>query len=295
MTPITLDCGNSKGLFNGSDAEWLKLAYDCGYQKARMTYSSSTVKVNPSLKVWSFWIFIFSLLMCPMIVQANDGDHKVEEVDGTAIIRELGNMTENEMVFDYFAAGGATIYSNVSGTTYVKQVDSHKQKRVFDNPITPTQRYRAYQIAQKGTWWSPWYPVSCCYYCDRGNDLTCTASLAYAFSYTWSVGSSFTVPFSVITSAFSFGLSQTEQVTSTFSCQWKGGTGPAQMWYQQQLVWADVQYQECTQTRFSTTCQARSEYNRVNAPIKNSYHPGCSQGFGNVDCDSGRGQKCVRY
>lgn len=92
-----------------------------------------------------------------------------------------------------------------------------------------------WQPAQSGTWWSPWYPVSCCHFCDK-RPPSCSAGLGYR--YTWSVTGGVTL--AALSASTSFTVTSSETWDSTFSCTRKGGDGPAQMWYQQHIYWADI-------------------------------------------------------
>lgn len=76
----------------------------------------------------------------------------------------------------------------------VEQINSNSSKiekrcQIMGSRISTV---REWQIAQSGTWWSPWYPVLCCYYCDKGPS-SCSYSLGYSFTYGWSVTGSVTL------------------------------------------------------------------------------------------------------
>lgn len=174
----------------------------------------------------------------------------------------------------------------------VEQINSNSSKiekrcQIMGSRISTV---REWQIAQSGTWWSPWYPVLCCYYCDKGPS-SCSYSLGYSFTYGWSVTGSVTL--AQIQASASYTLTRLSTKNSAFTGNWNSGSRPAQKWYQQQVYWADMQKRDRIFSPGCTQVLPWSQYYRSNVPIKNSYHAGCSVGFNNAKCNVN--QKCVKY
>lgn len=144
------------------------------------------------------------------------------------------------------------------------------------------RRWTQYQKVQSGTWWSEWYPISRAVETGRGS--TASIALGYSWSYTWSINPSLNIAWNSITGILGGSISMTESETKTFTCNIPANSA-GQVWYQKEVMWADVQYQGCmAQFGAPTRCGAWSQYYRVNAPMKGelSKHIGCSVGWDNV-------------
>lgn len=179
--------------------------------------------------------------------------------------------------FNYEKAGGA-LPTNGNSTL---------NKRCF--PTGEVVSVREWQTVQSGTWWSPWYPISCCTYCDKG-PRGCQILIGYGFTYTWSVSHDVGFNFGQIAASTSLSITESHQEALGFTCDWDGGAGPAQVWYQQEVYWADFQYRDrLVGDNYCTYIEDWSEYIRADAPIDDQTNMGCSVGFENTQCD---GMKC---
>lgn len=154
---------------------------------------------------------------------------------------------DDDIILELAAANALAIIDSTSGM-YIEIISVDFEGPTLQNNNTleirscstrpPVVITKDWQAAQSGTWWSPWYPVSCCHFCDKG-PTSCSAGLGYSYTYGWSLTGGVTL--AALSASTSFTLATSETWDSTFSCTWKGGDGPAQMWYQQQIYWADMQ------------------------------------------------------
>lgn len=63
------------------------------------------------------------------------------------------------------------------------------------------------QAAQKGDWWSPWYPISCCVWNQLGQGAHYT--MGYEYEYSWSIEAGSTISYKDVESSIGFSVSKT--------------------------------------------------------------------------------------
>lgn len=146
--------------------------------------------------------------------------------------------------------------------------------------------WKEWQKAQSGTWWSEWYPVSCCDWCDLvpHHGLQCTRSIG--FSHTVTMSLSVGLSFGKIAATTSLTLTESKTFSTDFSCTWPGGFGPAQIWQQHQMYWVDMQYRTRIHSRNCNINLPWSEYQRSDVPIDRAALNGCSVGHSNTECSN---------
>ena len=122
---------------------------------------------------------------------------------------------------------------------------------------------------------------------DNG-PTSCSYQVQYAYQYGWSVSVGGSIDFGSVQASTGFTISKNYQESSSLQCLWNGGQGPAQIWLQQRVYWADMQTRQCNNGQGQgKTCEPWSQYYRVNAPIKSGIykHIGCSVGWDHTTCD----------
>lgn len=305
---LTFACGPTTMVYTDLELNYsiATQLYACGKDEQNYSKRSSA---NHDIKLsFANIITIILAFMSTLIFAASDDTalDSVETVSLAGVDGIVFNVTNNvavddDFILDLVNANALAIIDNFNGKYYEvvstnTTTDSLNGTNVnLAKRCTPTgdriTTVTEWQSAQSGTWWSPWYPVSCCYYCDKG-PTSCSIEVGYAFSYGWSVTGGVTLAQIQVTTSYT--LTRNYQRDSKFSCSWNGGKGPGQIWYQQQVYWADMQ----KRTRiFSPGCNVVlpwSQYYRSNVPIQDQYHVGCSVGDQNVQCSEGR-NKCVYY
>jgi len=305
---LKFDCGPQGNLTTSVYNETIiKAIYVCGRYKERYGQSQKNGTSNGRNKAINFkGLIVLMVIMLLEVVQAiSDVDNVgLQLIDLPDVDGNVYNVTQSDVVDDYFLLRLAgenitAIIDTYTGRYYeVVDTDQAQVEEVNSNSSNIEKRcqimgpqvstVREWQTAQSGTWWSPWYPVSCCHYCDKGPS-SCSINLGYSFTYGWSVTGGVTLAQLQVSTSFTLTRSYTKD--SSFTCNWNGGSGPAQIWYQQQVYWADMQKRDRI---FSPGCMQVlpwSKYYRSNVPIKDSYHVGCSVGWGNINCEVL--QKCV--
>lgn len=289
MDSVTVECGPTSATFTNFNSSTMIEAYSCGKQQER--YRSGAVR---SVKLRSAYIILLVAFFLQIVsCKADDNTNEMDELITIDTLAELETVLSLavKQKSSILVLDTNTILSDLKFCNVTDNIGLAKRQTCRGVPtLSMTER----QIANLGTWWSPWYPVSCCYYCDLG-PTSCTNKLGYGFSYSWSitVGSGMTL--ANINAMTSYSLERTYLVDLEFSCEWKGGDGPSQMWYQQQVFWADTQKRTCAY--FSDGCKSCgswSKYYRANAPIKGRYNLGCSVGSNNVQCDAAGASTCYK-
>lgn len=192
---------------------------------------------------------------------------------------------------DYMLVNSSTgeVFGNfqfVGNSSLVKRADSS----------CTWYHYDSYQVARGGDWWSPWYPISCCVYNGLGNGAHYT--LGYEWEYGWSIdgnsGIGFEAAQRVIQASLGFSVSKSYHKKDEMTCDLQDKS-VVQIWYQQHMVWADIQKRDCCYTVSGPNkCGAWGPYKRANSPIKDSYSLGCSVGLNNVDCGR-KGLRCAYH
>ncbi|CCE65981.1 hypothetical protein TPHA_0N01990 [Tetrapisispora phaffii CBS 4417] len=152
------------------------------------------------------------------------------------------------------------------------------------------QTWHQIQTVDAGTWWSSWYPVSHCVYTGydpAGADVT----FSYGYEYTWSLSWGISASVGTISASTGYSISKSISKSAELTCHIPGNS-VGQVYYQQELMWADIQVQDCSRHDGKITCSPWSAYNRINAPIKgeqSNWHWGCSAGNDKVDCNANVG------
>lgn len=289
---VAFDCGNQTAVFTEFNDITMTNAYACGFQLAKYQQSSSA----SASKSFSLKSLFLVLAMVIGLVSAIPID--ALDTDGTSVgVINITTPVSDQEFADIVAsavADNSVIVDSVNNLYIVPDSVANNDSMALDKRVSGPgcTGITQYQAANSGFWWSPWYPVSCCYYCDKGPS-SCSNAVSYAFGYTWSVTANSGITFGAVQASTSATLSKSYTSTSTFTCNWTGGSGPAQIWYQQKVYWADMQSQHCNLCGGLKFCGAWSQYYRANAPVKDSKNLGCSVGFGNTNCDAGKSQACA--
>nr|ATN38496.1 K62 killer preprotoxin [Saccharomyces paradoxus L-A virus M62 satellite] len=209
---------------------------------------------------------------------------------------ELVNGTKITDVLHVFTNTTATVLDPETGFVYYNLTSIPANS---NNDTTLTKRYATWdydgfyhswwqaQAAQQGYWWSPWYPISPCAkfgLSDQGGDI----ELSWSYTYTWSYDVSIGISWEVISASVDYSISQSLSYSGTLTCN-VGAGSVGQAWYQQRVMWADMQKQYCRlNTSGKTVCDAWSQYYRVNAPTNGQTATdrivGCSTGDANCRC-----------
>lgn len=195
-----------------------------------------------------------------------------------------------------------TVISGASGDAFIVSVDGQLtgiSNFTIDQPSNITKRWNGgnaplgaswtqHQVAQHGTWWSPWYPASCVHQNGRSSEpMVVTFEQSTSYSASWNAG--FDVNYGKSYSlSIGFTVTETNLVTNTVT-----DTVPpysyGQMWQQQLMVWQDQQLQHCHKYNYGKhgiKCGAWGPYIRGNLPVKNGESFGWSTGWDKMDFSS---------
>lgn len=303
--PFTLNCGSTNRTFISADVEQLIKAYECGQNLGQLVeykaqHNAAATPNRP--KRYGFLLTVMFMVLFASVVNASTKTNDVTVVkldDKSVIISDLYRNWKNN---------NGTRYIKDKDTTITIDLDTYNDISGGDNELTLLRRdtwvprggsWTQTQAAQSGEWWSPWYPVSGCYYCDKtSSSTTCSQALGYTYTYTWSIAQGAGIDFGSVKTTTTLTISESWAQSSTYTCSWGSGSGPAQVWYQQGMYWADMQKQQCQMyyrvsinhmgqimyTDGTTRCSAWSEYYRANAPIADKVNRGCSVGFQHTKC-----------
>jgi len=289
MSPKVFQCGPTNGSFAETGPNALENVYYCGVLEglSRQTNAAAMSRNISIHKVLIVFMLILVYFVSPVVSTDVSADTVKRLHLGTTDLEVLPQL----LTVDY--SQYTSVYNLDTNITYTPNLNGTDslQKRQQPGGI---QIFTSRRVKSKGDWWSEWYPVSCCYYCDNGNQLTCSAKLGYAFTYQWSFSGGGEGGFDAMKASLGFSITKSQQTSDEFNCQWNGGSGPAQIWYQQQVAWADMERQTCEVGPFVNRCSNWLPDGHIDAPVTQSYHVGCSQGWNNVNCDRGSGQRCVR-
>lgn len=298
-------CGPSTMTIDSLDWSDASLIYACGkYEAQKSTNGSGAVNPGRVSKLVTFVFLLFSFVCAREnetllelgIVKLSSVEYGDNVYNCTKkldlsydVVTELKRLNVSALN-DQFEDR----YLEFADVDVEEALDSMPDDESLEKRCTPTGRVQSvteWQTANSGTWWSPWYPISCCHYCDYG-PATCTNSLSYSYTYSWSVSGG--LDWGAVKASTSFSITKSYTNAAAFQCQWNGGSGPAQIWYQQQVYYVNRQSRK--KIFGQNGCMVVtpwSEYKHADAPIKGLYHVGCSVGKSVTDCDAG--QVCVRY
>lgn len=274
--------------------------YACGKVEQRLSKTLSSGPRRISFKLVQALLLMMGFFACTVLASDLVDKEGVIKISLEGFAGDVFNVTgetsfTDELLIELALANALAVIDSESGHFFeIQKVETRLDEEnggIEKRDCFPTGdvvTVTEWQTAQSGTWWSPWYPVSCCHYCDDGPSL-CTAGVGYSFSYSWSVSGGVTL--ASISASTSFTLTRESSYDTSFSCTWSGGSGPAQIWYQHQIYWADMQLRTRVVGSNCWYAEPWSQYYRANVPIKNSVHFGCSVGWGNTQCEDGH--KCV--
>jgi len=289
-----IPCGGVGSINPENSTDLLPVDYwDCGRQYGQYYSTNLGVNLKPSLRNI---VLVLSLLATTVLCTSQDITNQLNAIDG--VWHDSGtNLTYTDLPLYNFLQNVAPIASenNLSIINTTSEVilsdivpvsNTSSKVNIFKRDVVCTfYTWKQTQAAQKGEWWSPWYPVSCCIWDGKGDGADYT--IDYEWSYSWSIDSGSSIGFKGISAAFpSYSLSKTYTHKNSLTCHIQGDVG--QVWYQQHMVWADMQEQTCCfqAGNRGIWCGAWSKYYRTNAPIKGSYAVGCSVGKENTDCNA---------
>lgn len=250
----------------------------CGYnfrsEYERYLRKNSSGKTKPARMVNFIYLLISILALCGSVL-ADVGSTSSFSVSSTDMENILLTVANPENGIEAMKIPGTDIV--VSDVIITPTNSSSLSKR-----WGAVYSYTQYQLAQQGTWWSPWYPVS--QVAENGLGYMMHLTLSYSWTYTWSISPGISIKFGVITANFGAQVSESISKTETWGCDIPAQSA-GQIWYQKKVAWGDLQQQQCTwSTGMGTRCGAWSQYYRVNAPLNGieDQHTGCSVGWGNV-------------
>ncbi|EDO15287.1 hypothetical protein Kpol_449p2 [Vanderwaltozyma polyspora DSM 70294] len=147
------------------------------------------------------------------------------------------------------------------------------------------------QTIHSGEWWSPWYPVSQCFDNSLSGDEA-VINIGYGYYYGWSMERILFLNEKALSASTGYSVSRSISKSAELECHIPAGTD-GQVWYQQRMMWADVQTQGCSKSGSGkTACGRWTAYNRINAPIKgesSNSHFDCRTGDTNIDCNANIG------
>ncbi|CAL9736447.1 hypothetical protein MOSE0_J09868 [Monosporozyma servazzii] len=150
-----------------------------------------------------------------------------------------------------------------------------------------SQTWKQWKVAQQGDWWASWYPISTCVNTGLSSGEA-EYSLTWEYSYSWSVTYTGGFSWSIISATAEYSVTKEVSRSGTLDCHIPANS-VGQVWYQQHMLWADYQVQNCKRTPANKIeCGAYSGYIRANAPFSSKgsdgYQLGCSTGSNNVKC-----------
>lgn len=196
-----------------------------------------------------------------------------------AVFSALERENATELIDVFHSVSYEKTSSNVTLEESIDEVTLDKRC----HPTGHVIHWKEWRTTGSGTWWGTWEPVSCCDWCNLGPTL-CTRSRSYSKTYTLRI--SVGISFGRIAATTNLELTQTHQWSSTFSCTWRGGDGPSQIWAQQQYYWSDMQSRDMVVGE--NNCRITGQWSgnkRSDVPIKNAVSHGCSIGRANTECD----------
>lgn len=287
--------------------------YKCGvyegqFQKAQES-SASIQRAGKANLIKLAFVYVILQLLCLPLVGAISADtpgysnpgivapvnmtSDTDKSDGQVVL--LPTSYDIKSVLETYAdtkaylvdtKNGTVIYDIKSNDTVASNSTLARRYVTYDNDVWQ-HTFKEMQTVQSGEWWTEWYPVSGCLYTglsDAGGSL----SLNWQYTYSWSWGIGVDIDFGAVKVSTGYSISQSESHGGEITCNVNGYSG-AQAWYQQKVMWADIQvrnvwYDNGNGWRY----EPWSPYIRINAPFtdcsENGRKVGCSTGFDNLRC-----------
>lgn len=171
--------------------------------------AKNEVAASQKKGIYSSRAILFTKLMLMMLLllclaSADElpalAEHGIQVVNDSDFEGKTYNCTQDvdlscDILKELQSENASALIDNYNGAFYeLAEVDQNTLMQSFGNGSSVNKRcnptgnivtYKEWQTAQSGTWWSPWYPRSCCFHCDKG-PLSCSAGLKFGFTYSWS-------------------------------------------------------------------------------------------------------------
>lgn len=176
---------------------------------------------------------------------------------------------------------GQTVYDPASNTV-LRLVATNSTLQNGEDGCTV---YRQTQIAQHGTWWSPWYKVGGCYYTDdidEGADY----EIGYGYSYHWLIEAG-PISWKDISPMIGGQWRRLVYHSGQLTCHIPAHSSGS-VWYQTQVMWGDAQFREIKQCGESLEYSAWSKYYHFDIPSKFDLNSGAV----NLGCSVGERSEC---
>ncbi|CCK72690.1 uncharacterized protein KNAG_0L00670 [Huiozyma naganishii CBS 8797] len=210
----------------------------------------------------------------------NDGSVISTFVNNTNLVQLAPGANVTTAIEDF--ANTTMVVKNSNGTLYTNitknPIGTTDSKKGTAEAVEPfVLGWDEYQTISEGSWWSPWYPISEC----SKDDPNSSVNLKWGYSYQWSGSTDGSFDTTLFRNSVTFDWSKAVSRSGTYSCS-TGDDGVAQVWYQQEVGWAEIQKRHCSTTLDGSTCSSWNTVQHVDAPLEgeDSYRLACSESSG---------------